>query len=30
MGITFKKMETDDEIKGKAYVHWKLWQEAIY
>ena len=21
-------METDDEIKGKAYVHWKSWQEA--
>ena len=21
-------METDDEIKGKAYVHWKTWQEA--
>ncbi|SER31249.1 hypothetical protein SAMN04487884_10456 [Butyrivibrio fibrisolvens] len=30
MGIMFTKMETDDEIKGKAYVHWKLWQEAIY
>ena len=21
-------METDDEIKGKSYVHWKSWQEA--
>ena len=21
-------METDAEIKGKAYVHWKSWQEA--
>ena len=21
-------MESDDEIKGKAYVHWKSWQEA--
>ena len=28
MKITVKKMETDDEIKGKAYVHWKSWQEA--
>lgn len=28
MGITIKKMETDSEIKGKAYVHWKAWQEA--
>lgn len=28
MDITIKKMETDDEIKGKAYVHWKSWQEA--
>ncbi len=23
-----KKMESDAEIKGKAYVHWKTWQEA--
>ena len=23
-----KKMETDDEIRGKAFVHWKSWQEA--
>ncbi len=21
-------METDDEIRGKAFVHWKSWQEA--
>ncbi len=28
MSITIKKMESDDEIKGKAYVHWKAWQEA--
>ena len=28
MNVTIKKMETDDEIKGKAYVHWKSWQEA--
>ena len=21
-------METDDEIRGKAYVHWKAWHEA--
>ena len=28
MQITIKKMETDDEIRGKAYVHWKSWQEA--
>ena len=28
MDITIKKMETDDEIKGKSYVHWKSWQEA--
>ena len=21
-------METDEEIKGKAFVHWKSWQEA--
>ncbi len=23
-----KKMETDEEIRGKAYVHWKAWHEA--
>ncbi|MBQ7492417.1 MAG: GNAT family N-acetyltransferase [Clostridia bacterium] len=28
MGFTIKKMESDEEIKGKAYVHWKSWQEA--
>ncbi len=28
MNIEIKKMESDDEIKGKAYVHWKSWQEA--
>ncbi|MBQ8954363.1 MAG: GNAT family N-acetyltransferase [Clostridia bacterium] len=28
MDIVIKTMETDDEIRGKAYVHWKAWQEA--
>ena len=28
MEIEIKKMETDGEIAGKAYVHWKSWQEA--
>ena len=28
MDIVIKKMETDEEKKGKAYVHWKSWQEA--
>lgn len=28
MGIAIKKMETEDEIMGKAYVHWKAWHEA--
>ena len=28
MDITIKQMETDDEIKGKAFVHWKSWQKA--
>jgi len=28
MAIAIKKMETDPEIKGKAYVHWKSWQET--
>lgn len=28
MGIILKMMETDEEIKGKAYVHWKSWHEA--
>ncbi len=26
--ITIKKMETDAETRGKAYVHWRSWQEA--
>ena len=26
MPITIKPMETEDEIRGKAYVHWKCWQ----
>ena len=28
MSIAVKRMETDSEIKGKAYVHWQSWQEA--
>ena len=28
MQIEIKKMETDDEIRGKAYVHWKSWHET--
>ena len=28
MSIEIKKMESDEEIKGKAYVHWKSWQDA--
>lgn len=28
MNITIKKMETPAEIEGKAYVHWKAWQET--
>ncbi len=28
MNIVIKKMETDAEIKGKAYVHWRSWHEA--
>ncbi|MBQ7715744.1 MAG: GNAT family N-acetyltransferase [Clostridia bacterium] len=28
MSIIIKKMETEDEIKGKAYVHWRSWHEA--
>ena len=28
MDITIKKMETEEEVRGKAYVHWKSWQEA--
>ena len=26
--IVIKNLETEDEIKGKAYVHWKAWKEA--
>ena len=28
MDIFIKPMETEDEIRGKAYVHWKSWQES--
>ena len=28
MEIMIKKTDTEDEIRGKAYVHWKSWQEA--
>ena len=28
MGIIIKPIETEDELRGKAYVHWKSWQEA--
>ena len=28
MDIEIKKMETEDEIKGKAYVHWRSWHEV--
>ncbi|MBR4461290.1 MAG: GNAT family N-acetyltransferase [Erysipelotrichaceae bacterium] len=28
MDIIIKKAETEEEIKGKAYVHWKSWHEA--
>ena len=28
MDITIKKMETDEEIRGKAYVHWASWHAA--
>ena len=28
MSISIKKMETDDEIRGKAFVHWQSWHEA--
>lgn len=28
MDIIIKKMDTDPEIRGKAYVHWKSWQET--
>ena len=26
--MEIKRMETDDEIRGKAYVHWKSWHET--
>lgn len=28
MSIEIKKMETDAEIRGKAYVHWSAWHQA--
>ena len=28
MSIIMKKLETDEEIRGKAYVHWRAWHEA--
>ena len=28
MSILVKKMETDEETRGKAYVHWRAWHEA--
>lgn len=28
MNIIIKAMETEAEIRGKAYVHWESWQEA--
>ena len=28
MDVIIKPMESDSEIKGKAYVHWKAWQDA--
>ena len=28
MSLILKRMETDEEIKGKAFVHWKAWHEA--
>ena len=28
MSITIKKMETDGEVRGKAFVHWSAWHEA--
>ena len=30
MAIVVKPMETDSEIRGKAFVHWKAWQEAYH
>lgn len=28
MNIIIKRMETDEEIRGKAFVHWKAWHES--
>ncbi len=28
MNVIVKAMETEEEIRGKAYVHWRSWQEA--
>lgn len=28
MTIIIKPMETDDEVRGKAFVHWRSWHEA--
>ena len=28
MDIVIKSMESESEIRGKAYVHWKSWQDA--
>lgn len=28
MNITIKKMETEEEIKGKAFVHWSSWHDS--
>ena len=28
MSVLIKPMETEAEIRGKAYVHWKSWQES--
>ena len=28
MGIELKQLETEEEIRGKAFVHWRCWHEA--
>ena len=28
MSIVIKKMETEEEIRGKAFVHWRGWHDA--
>ena len=28
MNIQIKKMETEEETRGKAYVHWRAWHDA--